>query len=168
MTTKTLAALTGLCLALVAPSCGGEDPSGGVDGGTDGGTDSDSDTDVDTDSDTDSDSDADGGQDASADTDTDADTDSDVPCTDVDGECTVNPWDSCPAGTQPYGADDPLDCEGHCCVDAPDGYSCSSSTAYADCLPGDTCGDIDECWGPGTGSLDCQEGYVCCSWQCYG
>jgi hypothetical protein len=157
-----------LAAALAAPSCG-DSPAGG-DGGTDGGTDTDADTDIDTDTDvdtdTDTDADADGGPDGGADTDTDTDTDS--TCAEAEGSCTEFPWDSCPPGTQPYGADDPLDCDGHCCVDAPDGFPCSASTAYTDCLPGDTCSDIDECWGPGTGSLPCQDGYVCCTWTCYG
>jgi hypothetical protein len=158
-----------LAAALAAPSCG-DGPAGG-DGGTDAGTDTDADTDIDTDTDvdtdTDTDADADGGSDGSADADTDTDTDTDSTCAEAEGSCTEFPWDSCPPGTQPYGADDPLDCDGHCCVDAPDGYPCSASTAYADCLPGDTCSDIDECWGPGTGSLPCQDGYVCCTWTCY-
>jgi hypothetical protein len=152
-----------LAAALAAPACGDENPGG--DGGTDGGTDADTDTDVDTD--TDSDADADGGSDGSADTDADTDTDTDSTCAGAEGSCTANPWDSCPPGTQPYGADDPLDCDGHCCVDAPDGYPCSASTAYTDCLPGDTCSEIDACWATGTGSLECQDGYVCCTWVCY-
>jgi len=161
--------------ALVALAIGGcwhvsplaEDASGDsdADSDTDGDTDTDSDTDTDADTDTDSDSDTDTDTDTDADTDTDVDTD--LTCAEAAGECTENPWDSCPAGTQPYGADYPLDCVGHCCVDAPDGYTCSASSAYTDCLSGDTCSAINPCWGPGEGALTCQEGYVCCAWMCW-
>ena len=154
----TIVCALSFAVGLTVAACG-DDDSGGGDAGAD--TDSDADTDADSDADTDADTDTD------TDTDTDADGGPDsgtATCADFGGACTENYWDLCPAGTEPYGDDEQLDCTTRCCVDAPEGYTCSEDEGYVDCVPAATC---TGCWGPDTDTaLTCEDGRACCTWIC--
>jgi hypothetical protein len=76
------------------------------------------------------------------------------------GECTDQEWMICPVGKEPYGEDEPLDCVGHCCVDAPES-TCSQAEGL-NCVEG----DCEGCWYPTGGSETCEQGHSCCGWIC--
>lgn len=83
-------------------------------------------------------------------------------CSGEGGQCMPNHWDMCPTGTEPYGDDEALDCNGRCCVPAP-GSTCSDDPSH-NCLLGTTC---EGCWGEAMNSaLSCEAGRVCCIYIC--
>ncbi len=104
-------------------------------------------------------------EDIDEDLDAGGDTDSTfTTCAEASGTCTVAHWEICGANQQPYANDQKLDCGGHCCVDAPPGYSCNDDPEM-NCVGGTVC---PECWESAADtSLECQTGRVCCDYVCY-
>jgi hypothetical protein len=85
-------------------------------------------------------------------------------CGDVGGICPVTPNAICPVGTRPYGEDESLDCDGHCCV--PDPISSCNTNPDTNCSMAAAC---TGCWAPAEDtSLACDGGRVCCEWTCGG
>ena len=83
-------------------------------------------------------------------------------CASHGGICMQWHWEQCPVGREPYLDDQPLDCNGRCCVPAP-ASSCTNNPNY-NCLLGSQC---PTCWmevnDPG---ISCEEGRVCCWYAC--
>jgi hypothetical protein len=130
------------------------------------GTDTDTDTDADTDTDTDTDADIDADSDTDTGVDTDTDTVTATSCGEAGGTCTAQEFEICPAGDEPYGDDLALDCVGHCCVEAPDGFGCNEQPSV-NCIVGEECPGPPNCWDTPPGpSYECEPGRVCCAWMC--
>ena len=82
-------------------------------------------------------------------------------CANLGGVCTAALSTVCAPGTKPYGADDGLECTGHCCV--PDAESSCDDEATTNCLSGDACSG---CWAPAEQTFECTNGRHCCRWDC--